>query len=149
MFYILISILSGSIVVTSRILNTKLSEKVGLMQSSFFNYLTGLSASLILLVFLRDKLLTNQFNTIPFYAYLGGLLGVIIVILSSVITPKMSSFYATLIIFIGQLFAGIVIDFLINQTISFSKMVGGLLVIAGLAYNLYIDYSSEEIKKQA
>lgn len=146
MFYILISILSGSIVVTSRILNTKLSEKVGLMQSSFFNYLTGLSASLILIVFLRDKFLTNQFNTIPFYAYLGGLLGVIVVILSSVITPKMSSFYATLIIFIGQLFAGIVIDFLINQTISFTKIVGGLLVISGLAYNLYIDYISEEIK---
>ena len=148
MFYILISILSGSIVVTSRILNTKLSEKVGLMQSSFFNYLTGLSASLILIVFLRDKFLTNQFNTIPFYAYLGGLLGVIVVILSSVITPKMSSFYATLIIFIGQLFAGIVIDFLINQTISFTKIVGGLLVISGLAYNLYIDYISEEIKNK-
>ncbi|MVX66026.1 EamA family transporter [Clostridium chromiireducens] len=148
MFYILISILSGSIVVTSRILNTKLSEKVGLMQSSFFNYLTGLSASLILIVFLRDKFLTNQFNTLPFYAYLGGLLGVIVVILSSVITPKMSSFYATLIIFIGQLFAGIVIDFLINQTISFTKIVGGLLVISGLAYNLYIDYISEEIKNK-
>lgn len=148
MFYILISILSGSIVVTSRILNTKLSEKVGLLQSSFFNYLTGLSSSLILIVFLKDKLSTNQFNTIPFYAYLGGLLGVIVVILSSVITPKMSSFYATLIIFIGQLFAGIVIDFLINQTISFTKIFGGLLVIAGLAYNLYIDYSSEEIKNK-
>lgn len=144
MFYVLISIAAGAIVVISRILNTKLSETVGLIQSSFFNYLTGIFAALILFLIFRDTITLSQLYNIPFYAYLGGILGVIIVILNSVITPKMSSFYATLIIFIGQLFAGIIIDWITLKTLPFAKVIGGLLVVAGLAYNLYIDSEAEK-----
>lgn len=145
MFFILISIASGAIVVISRILNTRLSEKVGLLESSFFNYLTGLLSVLILFSIIKDKVTFNEFYTIPFWAYLGGALGIIIVILSSVVTPKMSSFYITLIIFIGQLFTGIIIDCITLKTIPFSKIIGGLLVIAGLGYNLHIDSETEAL----
>lgn len=145
MFFILISIASGAIIVISRILNTKLSEKVGLIQSSFFNYLTGLLSAVILFCIFKDKVALNQLYNIPFYAYLGGLLGVIVVILSSVVTNEMSSFYVTLIMFIGQLFTGIIIDHITLKTIPFSKIVGGLLVVAGLTYNLYVDSVPEEV----
>lgn len=144
MFYILISIASGTIVVISRILNTKLSETVGLIQSSFFNYLTGIFAALILFLVFRNTITLSQLYNIPFYAYLGGLLGVIIVILNSVITPKMSSFYATLIIFIGQLFTGIIIDCITLKTIPYAKIIGGILVVFGLAYNLRADSETEK-----
>lgn len=145
MFYILISIISGAIVVSSRILNTKLSENVGLVKSSFFNYFTGLLASLILFVIFKEKISLSQFSPLPFYAYIGGVLGVIIVILSSVITPKMSSFYATLIIFIGQLFTGIIIDCITINSVSLPKIIGGLLVVIGLSYNLYVDSQLQEV----
>ena len=143
MFFILISIASGAIVVISRILNTRLAEKVGLLESSFFNYLTGLLSALILFSIIKDKITFTELYTIPFWAYLGGALGIIIVILSSVVTPKMSSFYTTLIIFIGQLFTGIIIDCITLKTIPFPKIIGGLLVIAGLGYNLHIDSETE------
>ena len=123
MFFVLISIAAGAIVVISRILNTRLSEKVGLVQSSFFNYITGLVASILLFIIIKDKFLLEQFRTLPLYAYLGGLLGVIVVILSSVITPKMTSFYATLLIFIGQLFTGIILDCVIQNTITLAKII--------------------------
>lgn len=145
MFFILISVASGAIIVISRILNTKLSEKVGLIQSSFFNYFTGLLSSIILFGIFKDKVTLNQLYNIPFYAYLGGILGVIVVILSSVVTPKMSSFYITLIIFIGQLFTGIIIDYITFKSIPFAKIIGGLLVIAGLAYNLHVDSLIDEV----
>ncbi|OOM81989.1 hypothetical protein CLPUN_06530 [Clostridium puniceum] len=145
MFFILISIASGAIVVISRILNTRLSEKVGLLESSFFNYLTGLLSALILFFIIKDKVKINEFYTIPFWAYLGGALGIIIVILSSVVTPKMSSFYITLIIFIGQLFTGIIIDCITQKTIPFPKIIGGLLVIIGLGYNLHVDSQTEAL----
>jgi len=145
MFFILISIASGSIVVISRVLNTRLAEKVGLMQSSFFNYFTGLLSALILFAIVPSKIMFNQFHHIPFWAYLGGILGIAVVILSSVVTPKMSSVYITLIIFIGQLFTGIIIDYITLKTIPFAKITGGLLVVVGLAYNLRVDSSMEEI----
>ncbi len=145
MFFILISIASGAIVVISRILNTRLSEKVGLMESSFFNYFTGLLSALILFAIVKDKVTLIQFYNIPFWAYLGGTLGIAVVILSSVVTPKMSTFYITLIIFIGQLFTGIIIDCITTKTIPFAKIIGGLLVVAGLAYNLHVDSTTEEV----
>ena len=145
MFFILISIASGAIVVISRILNTRLSEKVGLMESSFFNYFTGLLSALILFAIVKDKVTLIQFYNIQFWAYLGGTLGIAVVILSSVVTPKMSTFYITLIIFIGQLFTGIIIDCITTKTIPFAKIIGGLLVVAGLAYNLHVDSTTEEV----
>jgi transporter family-2 protein len=74
MFFILISVGAGAIVVISRILNTRLSEKAGLVESSFFNYLTGLLSSLILFAVINDNIKLNEFYNIPFWAYLGGLL---------------------------------------------------------------------------
>jgi transporter family-2 protein len=141
----MISIASGAIVVISRILNTKLSEKIGLLESSFYNYLTGLISALILFALIKDNFTSAQLSTIPVWAYLGGALGIIVVILSSVVTPKMSSFYITLIIFIGQLFSGIIIDCLTLKIIPLAKIIGGLLVVLGLGYNLYIDSENKEL----
>ena len=140
MFYILISILAGVIIVISRVLNTRLSEEIGLIESSYFNYFTGVIASIILFFIVGENFSLNSFNGIPFYSYLGGLLGVIIVILNSVVTPKMSSFYVTLLIFIAQLFTGIIIDWFISNSFPLNKIIGGLFVVLGLGYNLYIDY---------
>lgn len=145
MFYILISVIAGAIVVVSRILNTKLSEKVGLIESSFFNYFTGVLASLVLFIIFKENFSSNNFSKIPFYAYFGGILGIGIVILNSVITPKMSSFYATLIIFVGQLFTGILLDCLTLNSVSITKIFGGVLVVIGLTYNLYVDSKLDEI----
>ncbi len=145
MFYILISIIAGAIIVISRTLNTKLSENVGLIESGFFNYFTGLLTSIIVFIVFKERVSIGQFINLPLYAYLGGVLGVIVVILNSVITPKMSSFYATLIIFIGQLFTGIIVDCITIGSVSLPKIIGGILVIIGLAYNLYVDSSTEEI----
>lgn len=139
MFYILISIASGGIVVLSRILNTVLTDSIGLVESSFFNYLTGFISSVVLFFIMKETIQFSNFSNTPIWAYLGGLIGVIIVILSSVVTPKMSVFYISLIIFIGQLFTGIIIDCLTLKTIPFNKIIGGLLVVGGLLYNIRID----------
>ena len=140
MFYILISMLAGVIVVVSRVLNTRLSEKIGLIESSYFNYLTAALTSLILFIIIGEKLSLSSLNGIPFYAYLGGFLGVIIVILNSVVTPKMPSFYVSLFVFIAQLFTGVAIDWMIEGALPLNKIIGGLFVVLGLGYNLYIDY---------
>lgn len=139
MFYILISIASGGIVVLSRILNTVLTDSIGLMESSFFNYLTGFISSVVLFFIMKETIQFSNFSNTTIWAYLGGLIGVIIVILSSVVTPKMSVFYISLIIFIGQLFTAIIIDYLTLKTIPFNKIIGGLLVVGGLLYNIRID----------
>ena len=144
MIFIFLSILTGVIIVVSRILNTKLSEKIGLLESSYFNYLTGAVTSIILFLFVGESFNLSSLKTVPFYGYLGGILGVSIVILNSVVTPKLSAFYVTLLIFKGQLFTGIVIDWIVSGHLPINKLIGGIIVVCGLSYNLIIDSNDQK-----
>lgn len=146
MINILISILAGISVVLSRIINSKLGDKIGVFQSTFYNFLTGLLFSIIILIFSKEKFLSSghTISSIPTVAFIGGLIGVAFITLSNYIAPKISAFYMTLLIFIGQLFIGIIIDYFTLGQISLGKVIGGIIVSAGLAYNLIIDKHPEE-----
>ncbi len=144
--YLLISFSAGVSVVLGRIVNAKLAEKIGTMQSTLINYITGLSLSYIVYLISKDEPLFSSLNkvSVPLWAYLGGLAGVVIIIASNYITPKLSAFYVTLLVFVGQLLIGIIIDYFILHELSAGKCIGGLLVLIGLAYNLWIDKKADQ-----
>ncbi|WP_195429373.1 DMT family transporter [Clostridium sp. D46t1_190503_E9] len=148
MLYILLAILSGVSVVLSRIVNFKLAEEIGTFQGTFFNYLTGFITSLIFFFLTKDYININNMNelSIPFYAYLGGTIGILVVLLFNYITPKVSSFSLSLLVFIGQLSIGIIIDYFSSNIISIGKILGGLLILLGLSYNIFIDKKAQETK---
>lgn len=138
---IIVAVASGITNVIARNINSILADKIGLISGTFFNYVTGLLISAIFLI-LSGEFFNFSFihlRSISFWAYLGGLVGVIVVALSSLAAIKISAFYLTLIMFVGQLFAGILIDYFTLGLISTGKIVGGLLVVSGLTYNLIID----------
>ena len=143
-FYIIIALLSGVSIVVSRIINANLAERIGLFQSTFYNFLTGLMFSTIIFLFINENYdLSSLSNfTIPFYAYFGGLIGVFSITLSNYTAPKISAFYMTLLIFIGQIVTGIIIDYFLLNELSVGKIVGSIFVTIGLSYNLYIDSKS-------
>ena len=146
MLYILIAILSGISNVISRSINFVLSDKIGVYQSTFFNYVFGLSGSLILLIVSGEtfKLFAPSSYSAPWITYTGGLVGVAVVSLQVFLSSKVSSFYLTLLLFVGQLFTGIIIDCLSTGNLSIYQVIGGILVIVGLSYNLYIDKKLEK-----
>lgn len=141
MFYIIIAILTGSLVTLSRLVNSNLSDEIGIFQSTFYNYFVGLIASLVVLIFSNDSILTlsQTFSKIPLWAFTGGFVGVIVVALSSFVTPKISVFYLTILTFIGQLFTGIIMDYYTLNILSTGKLLGGFFVLAGLIINVLID----------
>ncbi|MDF2986695.1 MAG: hypothetical protein K0R50_2205 [Eubacterium sp.] len=146
MFFAIISILAGVSIVLARIINSALASKIGTFQGTLINYIVGLFFSVIFLFIsneFRNAPGTN-FGSLPLWAYTGGLLGVIVVTLSNYITMKVSAFYLTLLIFVGQLFSGIAIDYLTAGDISIGKILGGILVLAGLTYNLLLDKNRKE-----
>ena len=144
-FYIIISIVSGFTLVVSRIINARLAEKIGITEGTMFNYITGLMVSVLFLMIIREPIPTLQdYTAVPFWAYLGGLLGIITVALSSYITPKISAFYVTILIFIGQLFVGVIIDYFTQGIMSPGNIIGGILVLSGLTYNLLLDRQKQK-----
>lgn len=141
---LILSFLAGVTIVVSRILNSHLGDKIGIFSSTFFNYAVGLSISIVILLFSKETstITTNSYASVPLWGFLGGILGVIVVSLCSFTTPRTSIFYFSLFCFVGQLFIGIIIDYITLRSISPGKIIGGLLVLAGLIYNLMIDKKS-------
>lgn len=145
-FYVLLAILAGVSVVISRIFNSRIAEEIGTFQGTFINYLTGLITAFLFFILTRDyiNIGTSTFSSIPFYAYLGGAIGILVVLLSNYTTPKVSSFYLSLLVFIGQLSIGILIDYFSYSTVSIGKLIGGLLILFGLSYNMILDKNIED-----
>ncbi|HSQ87671.1 DMT family transporter [Romboutsia sp.] len=141
MLYIIIAICAGVSITVARLINSNLADRIGIFQGTFYNYAIGLIVSLVFLVFNREPSLlsTGTLLNVPVWAYLGGLLGVIVVAASNFVTPKISAFYLTILIFVGQIFAGIIIDYYSSDIISKGTIIGGLLVFVGLTYNMFID----------
>jgi len=141
MIYILMALFAGGLIVFTRVINSNLAVKIGIFNGTFFNYFVGL---IFALGYLGLESMSHQggkirFEVLPWWAWLGGLTGVLVLMLSNYITPKISSFVQTLLVFIGQLFAGIVIDYFTSGNVSIGKVLGGALVLAGLIYNTNVD----------
>ena len=135
---ITLSFLSGITRTIGRMLNAQLSERIGLFQSTFYNYVLGFICSVLALLLNRKPVPVAALASgqIPIWAYFGGAVGVLFVVLSNFTAPKMPAFTMTMWIFVGQISAGVVLDGLIHQQLSLAKLVGGSLVLAGLLWNL-------------
>ena len=138
---IVIAFLSGVTRTISRMANAQLSERIGPFQSTFYNYVLGLICSVLALLLSRELLPVSALTTgqIPTWAYFGGVVGVLFVVLSNLTAPKISAFSMTVLIFIGQIAAGIAIDIFVHQELALGKIAGGVLILVGLLGNLSID----------
>lgn len=137
----LVSLLAGLAVVISRTLNAELAERTSMAYSTWMNYVTGLALSVILAWAVAGNAATALPGFLPSQAYIytGGLVGMLVVLLSNVTVKKLPSFYITLLVFIGQVFSGIVLDAILSGQFSQDNLIGGLFVAAGLAACLFAD----------
>lgn len=135
--YIILAILSGVTIVVSRMTNAKLGKELSVYQSTFYNYVIGFIGSVLVLFIVRENYkFEPMFDGIRFYAmFFGGILGVIAISISNYITPRISAFSLTIIIFVSQLFSGVILDYFLYSEFSAGKVIGGALVLAGLVYN--------------
>lgn len=145
MLAVVVSIIAGVTIVLNRMTNAELGKRIGNFQSTLFNYITGLGTSLVFWWISGEwlGLAENSFAGIPLWAYFGGLLGVVVIVLSNYVTPRIPAFYLTLLIFSAQILTGCLIDLLMTDSFSPGKLVGGLLVLAGLVQNLHVDYAKK------
>ena len=141
MIYIILAVLCGCFTIISMIINSHLAKKIGVLQGTVINYIVGLISTILLITIVKSSmnLTFSTFAKIPWWALLGGLIGVVVVASSNIVLPKIPTIYTTLLIFIGQLFTGILIDYFRVGFISKGKIAGGLLILLGLLYNSNVE----------
>lgn len=140
MIYIVLAFITGILVLLSMIVNSSLAEKAGVFQGTFINFLVGAVCAVFLVLIVEGKIESiNNFTKYPAWYYLGGFIGVMVVAISNIIIPKIPTIYSTLLIFIGQLFTGIILDYFTGVEVSKGKIIGGILILLGMTYNSMVD----------
>lgn len=144
---VLLSLLAGVTVLLSRLINGRLARASSVSTATLSNYAAGLLGSALLLPFLGLPQAIPQ--GIPFTAFLGGAVGTAVVILSNHIVGRISSFYMTLALFVGQVVAGLLLDMLLEGSFPLRTALGGLLVLLGLTASLLQDRARRRKAPQA
>jgi transporter family-2 protein len=136
---LLIAAAAGITMAVQGALNASLSKVIGLLEATLVVHLVGAALSLAILLALRSG--TGglpQFKEAPWYAYLGGALGVLIVMGVAFSLPRAGAANATTAIIIGQVATAMLIDQLGlfgMEKIPFSWWNGlGLALLAGGGY---------------
>lgn len=106
---ILIGVLGGVAVGLQTPFAGAMSQRVGGAASSLIVHASGAVISLIVL-FARGGEQIGQWRTVPWYMWSAGGLGVILLLTLSVTFPRLGATATIVLVILGQLLVGIVID---------------------------------------
>nr|WP_298093959.1 DMT family transporter [uncultured Shinella sp.] len=130
--FILIAGAAGLLVGLSRQLNGRLSLSTSPLIASFWNHFVGFIA-LTLLGLALGGLWPAGATDAPWYAYLGGPIGVAFVALSSWLVARIGAVNTALLIIGGQMVCGLAIDLLQSGKFSlWLSSLGVVLIMAGM-----------------
>ncbi len=125
-------------VILNMSMNASLAGKLGVFRGTFVNYLVGLSLISAVALFTGAFLPEGWVVPAPQFL-LGGVLGVVIVSASNVVIPKIPVVYITALFFVGQIFAGLILDFIRFGSGDWAKLAGAALVLGGVLVNALQD----------
>lgn len=114
---------------------------IGVLTTLFNNYAFGRVSmtSIVVLTLLFQPSFSIQIAGHSPFIYFGGVLGVVTVLLFNITVPRISAFRLTLLSFVGQIFTGILLDFVFGAEFSTSTFTGGGIIAAGLLINMILE----------
>ena len=135
MMALALALVSGILMAVQGSLNTALSKVIGLLETTFVVHITGTIILIVLLFIVRlGKGNLSAISTAPWYAYLGGAVGVVIIYLVAASIPKVGVANATTAIIIGQVLTAVAIDhfggFGLNRIPCGANQIIGLVLLA-------------------
>jgi transporter family-2 protein len=135
--YAVLALATGVLLAFTTTVNAALGKRIGVFPSTLVNYITGLATTLICVLVLGRWAMPGP-GLMPFLLC-GGALGVVIIVITSLSLPKVPVVYVTVILFIGQVAMGMVIDAFNGTAMTVSRGLGFCLIVAGLFWNMSVD----------
>ena len=130
---ILFALLAGILVSLSRQLNGRLALSTSALIASFWNHAVGF-AVLTVLGLLIGGLWPQGALDAPWYAYLGGTIGVIFVASGSWLIARIGAINTAMLVIGGQMVSGVLLDIARGATDNLPlSFLGVALIIAGMA----------------
>jgi len=107
---LLTAAVSGIAMAVQGSLNTDLGKSIGLLAGTFVVQIVGTVFALLLLILGLGRSQWNMLNTVPWYSFLGGVIGVGIVYGVVYSISKVGAAAATTAIIVGQISMAAIVD---------------------------------------
>jgi len=130
--YASLAILAGILVSLSRQINGRLALSTSAMESSFWNHIVGL-VFITAVAVLVGGLFAGEPQASPWWAYLGGPVGVIFIAAGSWLIARIGAAQTALLIIAGQMISGVVLDVIMGAPGNlWARVIGVGLILAGM-----------------
>ncbi|WP_428424982.1 DMT family transporter [Pararhizobium sp.] len=130
--FILCASLAGILIALSRQLNGRLSLSTSPLIASFWNHAVGFGLLTIIGLSIGGLIPAGALDA-PWYAYLGGTVGVVFVASGSWLITRIGAMNTALMIIGGQMTGGVVINLLKSATSAFwLASLGVVLIMSGM-----------------
>lgn len=137
LLYLILAALAGLAMALQGSINSVLGKKIGIFEASFIVHLTATIIIIIILALNINRGNIANWQEVPWYLYLGGILGVLITYTVIVSIPNLGVAVATTLIVAAQVSLACLIDHLGAfglEKIPFTwyKLIGLILLVAGV-----------------
>jgi transporter family-2 protein len=127
-----LAVLAGVLVSLSRQINGRLALSTSAMESSFWNHIVGLGF-ITVAALLFGGLFAGEPQAAPWWAYLGGPVGVIFIAAGSWLIARIGAAKTAMLIIAGQMISGVVLDIVMGAPGSpWARSLGVALILAGM-----------------
>ena len=129
---ILLAFFNGFLIVTTRVVNAKLGLHVAGTGAAIWNHFVGFLFLAPIVPFLKGGTLID-IGRIPFYLFLGGIIGAGYVAINNSVIPRIGATKATILVIAGQIIFGTIIDVANERITNLSIAILGIsLVLLGM-----------------
>lgn len=130
------SLLAGMIIATQNVFSTRISEKIGMWETTAVVHLVGLVFALIM-AYIFGKGSYGEIPQVDKVYFLAGILGVMIIFSVTMGVSSLGASFSISLIIIGQLLFSTVIDSLglfgsDRMNLDYTKILGIIIMIMGL-----------------
>lgn len=131
--FVVYALAAGILVGLSRQLNGRLALSTSPLVASFWNHAVGFVFLTALGLVLGNLLLPGASST-PWWAYLGGPVGVIFVASGSWLIARIGAVNTALLVIGGQMVSGVLLDLLRGAPLTiWASALGVVLILGGMA----------------
>jgi len=129
---ILLSFFNGFLIVMTRVVNAKLGLHISGAGAAIWNHVVGFLFLMIIVPFLTVGV-TISLEGVPFYLFLGGIIGAGYVAINNWVMPRVGATKATVLVIAGQIVLATIIDIATGKVSNFNITIMGIsLVVLGM-----------------
>ncbi|MCG9755807.1 DMT family transporter [Shewanella insulae] len=144
---ILLALLNGVCIGLCRILNGRLGQASDAYYASLWNHGVGFVFLSLLLVLMPSPPIAGLLDA-PLYAWLGGVVGAVFVVLNTLVILRLGATLCSLLVISGQLLSGVLFD-LVVKAVNPLQLLGVVVIFAGVLAFRRMEARSSAVTQQA